>query len=378
MSRRRAFAASLVVLVAGGPAAAQTPPDRDTKLRDWQPAPMLKVKATEVRKAKFPVIDIHNHLGAGKDFLTPEKIGRYLEEMDAAGIRTVVDLDGGWGEKLKETIERLDVAHPGRFLTFAQINFDGFGTEGWTERELANLEAGFKAGARGLKVHKSLGLGKRDVGGKPIAVDDPRIDPLWALCGKLGKPIVIHTGDPSAFFTPADARNERLLQLVEHPDWSFHGGPFPPRAELQAQRLRVIARHPGTKFICAHMANDGEDLAELAGWLDAHPNMYVGIDARTSELGRQPYTTRRFILKYQDRVLFGTDATPDRGSFRTYIRFLETDDEYFPVSVGYERLRFWRIYGIFLPDEVLDKVYRRNAERLLRLGNVEQAAGGPP
>jgi predicted TIM-barrel fold metal-dependent hydrolase len=366
--------ASVLALCAGPVALAQPPGDiRDLRLRDWQPAPVLKIKTTDVTRARFPAVDIHNHLGGGKESLPPEKVRRYLQEMDAAGIRTVINLDGGWGDRLRETIERLDRAHPGRFLTFAQIDFEGFGHEGWTARELAKLEDGFRAGARGLKVHKSLGLGRRDADGRLIAVDDPRIDPLWELCGRLGRPVVIHTGDPSAFFTPTDRHNERLLQLDEHPDWSFHGPPYPARGELQAQRLRVIARHPKTTFICAHMANDGEDLAELAGWLDAHPNMFVGIDARISELGRQPYTARRFLLKYQDRVLFGTDAGVDLGAFRTYIRFLETDDEYFAVSSGYERLRFWRIYGVFLPDEVLEKVYRRNAERLL--GMARDASG---
>jgi predicted TIM-barrel fold metal-dependent hydrolase len=376
--RRLVLHLSLLALCAGQPGLAQSPADiRDLKLRDWQPTPMLKIKVADIRSARFPAIDIHNHLGGGKDALSPERVRHYLEEMDAAGIRTVTNLDGGWGDRLRETIERLDRAHPGRFLTFAQIDFEGFGQAGWTERERVKLEAGFRAGARGLKVHKSLGLTRRGVDGMLIAVDDPRIDPLWDLCGRLGRPVVIHTGDPGAFFTPADRHNERLLQLVEHPDWSFHGPPFPARAELQVQRLRVISRHPGTTFICAHMANDGEDLAELGGWLDAHSNLFVGLDARTSELGRQPYTARRFLIRYRDRVLFGTDATPDRGAFRTYVRFLETDDEYFSVSAGYERLRFWRIYGVNLPDEVLEKIYRRNAERLLGMAKGVTDEGSP-
>ena len=322
-----AIPSGLLAVALTSPAATAQGDIKNLKLREREPRPMLVAKATDVPRARFPAVDIPNHLGAGRQALTPERVRHYLEEMDAAGIRTVVNLDGGWGERLAETIAALDRAHPGRFLTFAQVDFEGFDGEGWTEREVARPEAGFRAGARGPKVHKSLSLGRRDRDGKLVTADDHRIGPLWDFCGRMGRPVVIHTGDPSAFFTPADRNNERILQLAEHPDWSFQGGDFPARAELLAQRLRVIMRHPSTTFVCARMANDGEDLSQLAGWLDANPNMLVGLDARISELGRQPFSARRSLIKYQDRVLFGTDAVPDRVAFRTYIRFLETDDE---------------------------------------------------
>ena len=153
--------------------------------------------------------------------------------------------------------------------------------------------------------------------------------------------------------------------MNQHPGWLFFGDRFPKRADLHAQRNRAIARHPGTTFICAHMANDGEDLAEVGRWLDTYPNMYVDIDARINELGRQPYATRRFLLKYQDRVMFGTDTTPDRAAYRMYYRFLESDDEYFDSSAGHHPQGFWMVYGVFLPKDVLEKLYVKNAERLL-------------
>jgi predicted TIM-barrel fold metal-dependent hydrolase len=338
---------------------------KELKLKDWAPRSMLVTNATVVEKPAFPVIDVHNHLGGGKATLTPARVAHYLAQMDAAGVRTVVNLDGGWDTQLKETLAALDEAHPGRFLTYALIDFSGIEKDEWSQRETARLEAGFKAGAKGLKFHKSFGLGFRYPDGRYVPVDDPKLDPIWELCAQYKRPVEIHTGDPGAFFTPLDRFNERWHELNDHPNWLFHGKSFPPRDELHAQRNRVIARHPKTTFICAHMANDGEDLITLSSWLGKYPNMYVDIDARISELGRQPYSARRFLIKYQDRVMFGTDTSPNRDSYRMYYRFLETDDEYFDPAGGHHRQGFWMIYGVFLPKEVLEKVYLTNAQRLL-------------
>jgi predicted TIM-barrel fold metal-dependent hydrolase len=337
---------------------------RELKLRDWQPKAMVKVKATAVEKPAFPVVDVHNHLGGGAA-LTPERVRRYLAEMDAAGVRAVVNLDGGWDDRLKQTLAALEEAHPGRFLTYALIDFEGIDEPGWSAREAKRLEASFQAGAKGLKFHKTFGLGHRYRDGRFVPVDDPKLDPIWETCAKYRRPVEIHTGDPGAFFTPLDRYNERWHELNEHPNWLFADPKFPRREDLHAQRNRVIARHPKTTFICAHMANDGEDLDTLAQWLDAYPNMYVDIDARIQELGRVPYSARRFFLKYQDRILFGTDTPPNRAAYRTYYRFLETDDEYFDPSSGHHSQGFWMIYGVYLPKDVLEKLYFRNAERLL-------------
>ena len=349
---------------------------KELKLRDWQPRSMLIAKATNVSRPAFPVIDVHNHLGGGKATLTPERVKRYLAEMDAAGVRAVVNLDGGWGERLKETILALDNAHPGRFLTYALIEFSGIDESSWSNREAARLRESFQAGAKGLKFHKSLGLGVRYKDGHFLPVDDPKLDPIWEICAAFKRPVEIHTGDPGAFFTPLDRFSERWHELNQHPEWLFHGKDYPKRADLHAQRMRVIARHPNTTFICAHMANDGEDLAEVGRWLDAYPNMYVDIDARISELGRQPYSARRFFLKYQDRIMFGTDTVPNREAYRIYYRFLETDDEYFDPAGGHHRQGFWMIYGVFLPSNVLEKLYVKNAERLLFGLNPAPGRGG--
>src|SRR4051794_27530971 len=174
---------------------------RELKLRDWDPKSMLVVKATEVPKPAFPVIDVHNHLGGGAATLTPERVKGYLAEMDAAGVRTVVNLDGGWDGRLEETLAALDSAHPGRFLTYALVDFQGIDDPGWSDREAKRLESGFRAGAKGLKFHKSFGLGHRYRDGRLVPVDDPKLDPIWELCARNKRPVEIHTGDPGAFFT---------------------------------------------------------------------------------------------------------------------------------------------------------------------------------
>ncbi|MEZ5944423.1 MAG: amidohydrolase family protein [Planctomycetaceae bacterium] len=344
---------------------------RELKLRDWQPRSMLKTKVTRVNLPKYPIVDVHNHLGGGANTLTEERVARYLKEMDNAGVRTVINLDGGWDERLKETVAALDETHPGRFLTFALINLNGFDEEGWTERETERLRRSFEAGAKGLKFHKTLGLSYRDKDGKLLGIDDERLDPIWALCGEMGRPVMIHTADPAAFFTPLDRYNERWHELNEHPGWLFFGDKFPSREELLEQRNRAIAKHPETTFIGAHFGNNPEDLETVGQWLDKYPNFYVDIDARINELGRQPYSCRRFFIKYQDRILFGTDTTPKADAYRLYYRFMETDDEYFDTAESHHRQGFWMIYGIFLPDEVLEKIYYANAVKLLGLPKPE-------
>jgi predicted TIM-barrel fold metal-dependent hydrolase len=356
------------IILFASPLLAADPPGADIKelkLRDWEPKSMMVTKTTIVEKPMYPVIDMHNHLGGGKDRLKPDVVQKYLAEMNEAGVKTVVNLDGGWGDRLKETLAALDEAHPGRFLTFALVNFDGIDDADWGEREAKRLEESFKAGAKGLKFHKLLGLRYRYKDGKLMPVDDAKLDPVWDMCAKYNRPVVIHIADPSAFFTPLDRYNERWHELNSNPGWLFFGAQFPKRQDLLDQLHRVIEKHPKTTFINTHFGNNAEDLASVAEKLDKYPNMYVDIDARISELGRQPYTARKFFLKYQDRIMFGTDTTPRRDAYRIYYRFLETDDEYFDCRESHHLQGFWNIYGIFLPKEVLEKVYRTNAERIL-------------
>lgn len=334
----------------------------DLKLVDWQPVSQLVTKKTNIIKAKFPVIDIHNHLG------DLENTKHYLEEMDKAGVWKCVSLDAlSKDDFYKEHLQVSSAVAKDRFLLFFRPDFSKIDEPNFGVNEARKLEKAVKMGCRGLKISKALGLGFKDASGNFVAVDDPRINPIWAKCGELGIPVEIHVSDPKAFFTPIDQYNERYDELGKNPEWSFNGEGFPSKMEILEARNRVIKKHPNTIFIGAHFGNLPEDLAVVGSWLDTYPNFYVDIDARISELGRQPYTARKFFIKYQDRILFGTDTPCDAEAYRLYFRFLETDDEYIDPAPAHKLQGRWMIYGLYLPDEVLEKIYNKNASRILGL-----------
>lgn len=334
----------------------------DLKLVDWKPVSQLKVKETRIEKAKFPVIDIHNHLGK------LENTAKYLEEMDKAGVWKCVSLDANSKDDVyKKHLQASQSVSKERFLLFFRPDFSRIDEPDFGENEAQRLEEAVKSGCRGLKIAKTLGLGYEDKTGRFVAVDDPRIDPIWAKCAELGIPVEIHVSDPKAFFTPVDQFNERYDELGMNPEWSFYGQGYPAKDSILAARNRVIAKHPGTIFIGAHFGNLPEELETVARWLDTYPNFYVDIDARISELGRQPYSARRFFLKYQDRILFGTDTPCNADAYRLYFRFLETDDEYIDPSPAHKLQGRWMIYGLYLPDEVLEKIYNKNAQKILAM-----------
>ncbi|WP_234567302.1 amidohydrolase family protein [Rhodohalobacter sp. 614A] len=331
----------------------------DLRLLDWEPIPQLVVQETIVTKPKFPVIDIHNHL---RDL---DKTDEYLKAMDEAGVWKVVSLDGrSEGEFFKEHIQTSKEVSEDRFIIFFRPDFNKIDEPDFGKKEADKLEEAVNMGVRGIKIAKSLGLTYKDKNGDLVKVDDPRIDPVWARAGELGIPVLMHISDPKAFFTPIDRFNERYDELGSHPDWGFSGPEFPEKEELLRQRNRVIERHPNTTFIATHMANLPEELGRVSMWLEKYPNMYVDIDARISELGRQPYTARKFMIKHQDRILFGTDTPPNVDAYRVYYRFLETDDEYINADPSHHRQGRWRIYGLYLPDEVLEKIYNKNALKI--------------
>ena len=340
----------------------------DLKLLDWQPRSQMVVKETKILKPKFPVIDIHNHLGSLKNE------NQYLEEMDKAGVWMCVSLDGlSANDFYKEHLKVSQGVSKERILVFFSPDFSKIDEPDFGRKEAAKLEEGVKQGIKGVKIFKSLGLSIRDKSGKLVPVDDPRIDPIWAKCGELGIPVMIHVSDPKAFFTPVDRYNERYDELSSHPDWAFLGEQYTfSKEEILAQRNRVIARHPNTIFIGAHMGNLPEELGRVSVWLEQYPNFYVDIDARISELGRQPYTARKFMIKYQDRVMFGTDTPPNFEAYQAYYRFLETDDEYINPSEGHHLQGRWTIYGLYLPDEVLEKIYYKNALKILGMNKISK------
>jgi predicted TIM-barrel fold metal-dependent hydrolase len=337
-----------------------------------------------VDRSRFPVIDIHAHLTFAGDPADRVKVlappGELLPVMDRRNIRTMVNLTGGRGAGLAEAVRTFDRAHEGRFLTFTEPWWQRAHEPGYAAFQAAEIERAHAAGARGLKVLKTLGLYLREQGktGPLVTIDDPRFDPMWEVCGALKMPVAIHIGDPEAFFLPTDRFNERYEELQAHPDWSFHGRDFPPFRSLLEARDRVYAKHPKTTFIGLHVGHHAEDLEDVSRSLDRFPNLHVELGARIGELGRQPRTSRRFFETYQDRILFGTDAVPHGVEtpqqvfgdelYQIYYRFLETADEYFdyaPAPVPPQGR--WRIYGVELPEGILKKVYFENAARLLGL-----------
>jgi len=368
----------------------ELPKPKPLDLSDYQPTSMLHVRETRVQRARFPVIDIHTHitetskevngvaLAAERSFsAAPEEL---LPVMGRKNIRTMVNLTGGFGSGLAETLQKYDKSYRDRFYTFTEPCYSRFLEPDYPRIQAQAVEQACRDGARGLKILKTLGLYLREniTSGKLVRIDDPRFDPMWDACGQLNMPVAIHVSDPIAFFTPTDRFNERYEELNNHPDWSFYGRDFPTNAELLEARNRVMARHPHTRFIVLHVGNFAENLENVSQNLDRFPNMNIDIAARIGELGRQPRTARAFFEKYQDRILFGTDATPhvvnypqqqfDETLYEIYYRFLETDDEYFdysPAKVPPQGR--WRIYGINLPEPILLKVYNRNAARELRI-----------
>lgn len=382
MKTRRAV---LSTLAGAAAAAAQKKP---LDITQFEPKSMLTANESSVPRARFPVIDIHTHLcwaaksekGVGltgdRHFIVPP--ADLLAVMDRRNIRTMVNLTGGYGDGLKEAIRRYDQTHPGRFLTFTEPMWARAQEPAYPKLQADAIADAKKAGARGVKVLKTLGLYLREntTSGALVKIDDKRFDPLWEACAAAGFPVAIHVSDPAAFFLPIDRFNERFEELNNHPDWSFHGPGFPSNAELLEARNRVFARHPKTNFITLHVGNFAENLTHVSTSLDRFPNMSVEIGARIGELGRQPRASRRFFDKYQDRILFGTDAVPKGDEFpqqvfgdklyQIYYRFLETEDEYFdyaPAAVPPQGR--WRIYGLGLPEQILRKVYNANAARLL-------------
>jgi predicted TIM-barrel fold metal-dependent hydrolase len=339
-------------------------------LSEYRPRPALVTRATQIERPRFPVIDAHNHLGpefgGGWD---NRPLDELLAAMDAADVRVLVDLDGGWGNDIFERhLAKFKHGAPERFRVFGGVDWAAWPAHGdefgaWAAEQ---FRAQVARGAEGLKIWKPFGLQVRDQHGALVRVDDARLDPLWAAAGALDVPVLIHVADPVAFFEPLDATNERWEELHAHPDWHFPSPPFPSFMSIMEGLAALVARHPGTDFIGAHVGCYAENLGWVGALMNRCPNFYVDISARLGELGRQPYSARRFFTEHADRVLFGIDVGADLATYRTYYRFLETDDEYFSYDgrevPGQGR---WAIYGVALPDDVLEKIYFRNAERVI-------------
>ncbi len=383
----KSLSAAALGMSPGAASAASAAPAPDLPLSQFEPRSALRVKETHIARARYPLIDFHTHitmpgpLDGGYKITFTAQPSELLPSMDHKNIRIMVNLTGGYGNGLREAIRVLQTQHPGRFLVFTEPTWSKASSPDYAKFQADQIEIAHRDGARGLKVLKTLGLYLREqiTKGKLVKVDDPRFDLMWEAVGAKKMPVAIHTSDPVAFFQPIDRFNERWEELHNHPDWSFYGHDFPSDRDLQEARRRVMRRHPHTNFVCLHCA-EAEDLGYVSECLDSHPNMYVDIAARIGELGRQPRTARKFFDRYQDRIVFGTDAIPKATNFpqqvfeeslyEIYYRFLETDDEYFDYTTAKVPPQGrWRISGLGLSDAVLAKVYFKNAARLLNIAD---------
>ena len=334
----------------------QAPDTPPPSIVDYRPKSTLVVREHPVPKAKFPVVDIHSHQSA-----TAENMARLVREMDALNLRVLNNLSGGSGDRLKQNVDAIRSSqYRDRFTVFANLDFDRFAA-GWGTRAAAQLEQDVRNGAIGLKIFKDLGMTARKADGSRIAIDDPELDPVWAAAGRLNVPVLIHTAEPPTFFEPPDYTNERWLELALFPSRRNYDPSKVKFAQLIAERDRMFAKHPKTRFIAAHFAYHGHDLGRAGALLDKLPNVYLEVAAVLYEFGRQPRAAAAFFTKYQDRLLFGKD-TYAPSEFPYYWRVFETADEYFDYYRDYHA--FWKLYGMDLPDGVLKKLYSENAMKV--------------
>jgi predicted TIM-barrel fold metal-dependent hydrolase len=341
------------------PAEGRQPEWPPPNIREYKPRSTLVVPEHPVPRAKYGVIDIHSHQPTP---ISADVYKKVIEANDQLNISLLVNLSGGWGDRLRKGLDAIrNSPYPDRMVLFANVDFSNVGP-GFGERAARQLEADIKAGAKGLKIFKDLGLHVHKTDGTRLKVDDPELDPIWETCARLNVPVLIHIADPAEFFQPIDYHNERWLELALYSDRRYQDrSRFPSFEELMAERDRMFARHPQTRFIAAHMAWSANDLAKLSALLDRLPNLYLDVAAVLYDLGRQPRMAHEFMVKYQDRLLFGKDSyQPDEYPY--YWRVFETNDEYFDYYRDYHA--FWKLYGVGLPDEVLRKLYYQNAMKV--------------
>ena len=354
-----AFTVAGLALAAAGVQGQQAPADgpqdvpRDLRFNPAAMTSRLVVPVTPLARFRSPVVDAHSHAypddAAG--------IAQWIRLQDEVGVRTTFILTGAVGDKFRALAAQYAQAYPGRFVMFAGFLRDGVEAADYGERLRRQLREDVQAGAAGQGELTDKGLGFVRVGDRAYHLDDARFDPLWDEAGRLGVPVFVHIAEPAAFYDAADESNE----LRRSENWSLHGKGTPGFAAMLEKFERVLERHPRTRFVSVHAFNLANDLGAVGALLDRHPNVQVDFAARMWELARQPFTARRFFVKYQDRILFGTDNGPERAMYLAHARQLETEDEWFwPADA-----EWWRGYGMNLPADVLEKVYRTNAERLL-------------
>ena len=326
-------------------------------IEEYSPKSTLVIKQTPVKRAKYSFVDVHNH-----QFDMPIKdLNKLVTEMDSLNMGFMINLSGYRGLYLKKSLENIQENAPKRFGLFLNIDFETIDDINFTSTQIALIDSASAAGVMGLKVYKSLGLTDLDSDGNRIAVNDSRLDAIWNACGENGIPVLIHSGEPASFWNPKDKFNERWLELRQKPSRYRDPQTNPSFEAVLAEQHDIFRKHPNTTFINAHLGWMGNDLDRLENHLATYPNVMTEIGAVLAELGRQPKRARQFFVRYQDRILFGKDSY-NVSEYYTYFRVLETDDEYF----DYYRKRHahWKMYGLALPDSILQKLYYKNALEL--------------
>jgi predicted TIM-barrel fold metal-dependent hydrolase len=343
------------------PGNCQAPEFPPPAITDYRPKSTLVTAEHLVPKSKFPSIDIHGH---PPSLTTAESIAGVVAEMDKLNLRVMVSANNTSGDQLTRVLAAINATpHKDRFRVLAGINFNNVGPE-WGKQAVAQLEADLKAGAVGVgEVPKQFGLRTRKPDGSRLKIDDPQLDPIWDAFARLGVPVFIHTAEPQEFFQPEDMHNERWLELALFADRRNNQPGGVTFEELMTERNNVFRKHPKTQFIAAHFGWHANDLGKAAKMLEDFPNVTVEVGAVLYDFGRQPRAAHDFFVKYQDRIMFGKDAF-EPSEYPYYWRVFETADEYFDYYRGYHA--FWKLYGMNLPDDVLKKLYYKNALRVVK------------
>jgi uncharacterized protein len=343
------------------PAEGRQPEFPPPNIRDYKPHSTLVVPKHPVPRAKFPVVDFHGHPPP----LTGEKsLDEVVESMTPLNLQVMIDANSTTGDRLRQGLDLLRASkYKDRMVMFTGLDLRNV-QRGSGQKLAQQLEADVKAGAVGVgEIMKSFGLYITKADGSRLHLDDPELDPVWEKAADLGVPVFIHVADPQEFFQPLDYHNERWLELALYPDRRYQDrARFPDFETLMGERDRLIARHPRTTWVLAHLGWHANDLGRLGRLFDANPKLYGEVGAVLYDIGRQPRTAHDFFVKYQDRLLFGKDSyQPDEYPY--YWRVFETNDEYFDYYRDYHA--FWKLYGIGLPDDVLRKLYYANAMRIV-------------
>ena len=337
-------------------------------IEEYSPISTLRVSENPIKNSKYPFIDVHSHHWN----MAVQDLSGLVEEMDDLNMKFMINLSGsGYATflgkqslmdlNLSKSLKNVKENFPSRFGVFVNLDLKKIDDKDFASSSVKILENAVKDGAIGLKIYKDLGLTLKDSKGIRVKVDDKRLSPIWNACAELNIPVLIHSGEPSPFFDPIDKYNERWLHARQKPRSFRPPEKYPSFDTVMKEQYNMFKNHSNTTFINAHMGWMANDLDKLEKHLDSLPNVYTEIGAVIGELGRQPRRARQFFIDYQDRVMFGKD-TYKKSEFDVYFRVLETNDEYF----DYYRKRhgLWKMYGLNLPDEVLKKLYFKNALKL--------------